>query len=339
MSDAWIREIVIVDNFVDKDLRIDLTPAEGRPFRHLILTGRNGCGKSATLRGLHQATPTLAPYARRAPDGHLLAWFWTKRNPSFKPAGGPTRERDVLEPARVEQMLLNWRTYAAFAEQDGDPDEANLFRERLADFERRLQDLLRPATVKLSFNRHRMATEVSLNGVTSRFNDLPDGPKAVLELWLGIWQAAQARGASGFVLLDEPETHLHAELQERILPFLAATFPGVQFIVATHSAAIAASLDDALVFDLSKKRGWKSEDLHGWRYGRVLTEIFGLDDEYSQSVTAELHRLEALRDLSSRNASEEAEYRSLAGRLAGSSHAMALEIWLRLNDPRLSAAG
>ena len=37
--------------------------------------------------------------------------------------------------------------------------------------------------------------------------------------------------AQGIVLIDELETHLHIELQKKILPFLTKFFPNIQFIV------------------------------------------------------------------------------------------------------------
>lgn len=333
MSEPYVRELRIVDNFVDRDLRIDLTPAEGRPFRHLILTGRNGCGKSATLQGFRRPGDGSPPQVAST-AGPPLQIFAAHRGVRFEEPKGPTRERNVLEPARIEQMLINWRSLGALAAEDGDDEVAGRMRGQIEAFEAGLNRLLAPTVAKLVFWREHLMYRLELDGVKSRFNQLPDGPKAVLELWLGIWHAVAARGAQGYVLIDEPETHLHTGLQERILPFLASAFPEVQLIIATHSAAVAASLDDALVYDLTKKRGWKSEDLHGWRYGRVLTEVFGLDDEYSDAVSAELRQLEALRDLADPSPAEVAELERLAARLSQSSHAMALEVWTRLQLER-----
>lgn len=36
-------------------------------------------------------------------------------------------------------------------------------------------------------------------------------------------------------LVDEIETHLHVDLQKKVLPFLISFFPKIQFIVTTHS--------------------------------------------------------------------------------------------------------
>lgn len=57
----------------------------------------------------------------------------------------------------------------------------------------------------------------------------------------------------GVVLIDEIETHLHLELQKRILKILLTIFPKIQFIVTTHSPFILSSLENATIYDLEKK--------------------------------------------------------------------------------------
>ena len=57
----------------------------------------------------------------------------------------------------------------------------------------------------------------------------------------------------GIVLIDEIETHLHIELQRRILPFLTTLFPNIQFIVNTHSPMILQSIENVVIYDLEKK--------------------------------------------------------------------------------------
>ena len=57
----------------------------------------------------------------------------------------------------------------------------------------------------------------------------------------------------GIVLIDELETHLHYELQKKVLPFLCTVFPNIQFIVSTHSAFILNSIGDAVIYDLENR--------------------------------------------------------------------------------------
>ena len=85
----------------------------------------------------------------------------------------------------------------------------------------------------------------------------------------------------GIVLIDEPETHLHLELQEQVLPLLTSRFPNIQFIVATHSPAVIASIKNATIFDLTTKEIRVSEDVVGRSYSELMVSHFGINNEYS----------------------------------------------------------
>ena len=50
---TYIRSIYVYNNFVDKNFEIDISPVNGEPFRHLILTGKNGNGKTETLNAIN----------------------------------------------------------------------------------------------------------------------------------------------------------------------------------------------------------------------------------------------------------------------------------------------
>ena len=52
------------------------------------------------------------------------------------------------------------------------------------------------------------------------------------------------------VLTDEPENHLHPELQTCLLPSLIQAFPRAQFIVATHNPFIVSSVANSNVYVL-----------------------------------------------------------------------------------------
>jgi putative AbiEii toxin of type IV toxin-antitoxin system len=52
------------------------------------------------------------------------------------------------------------------------------------------------------------------------------------------------------VTIDEPENHLHPELQRTVLATFLTAFPNVQFICATHNPFIVTSVPDAAVYAL-----------------------------------------------------------------------------------------
>jgi hypothetical protein len=151
------------------------------------------------------------------------------------------------------------------------------------------------------------------------------------ELIMRIDAAEVARDAddvSGVLLIDEPELHLHPAMQERILPFLAKTFPRIQIIAATHSPIVLSSLENALIFDLEAREPIPSERVQGKPYGSLMKSHFRITD-VDLKTTAKVRRLVELRDNKSRSSEEEEELRRLAFELADSGQTAALEMYNR----------
>ena len=46
----WLKSVAVSRHFKAADFQVDLSPEEGAEFKHLILTGPNGSGKTTILR-------------------------------------------------------------------------------------------------------------------------------------------------------------------------------------------------------------------------------------------------------------------------------------------------
>lgn len=77
------------------------------------------------------------------------------------------------------------------------------------------------------------------------------GLSAMLELSWQIFLRGQD-SASFTVCIDEPENHLHPELQRVIVPALLDAFPQATFIIATHSPFVVTSTRDCNVYALGR---------------------------------------------------------------------------------------
>lgn len=94
--------------------------------------------------------------------------------------------------------------------------------------------------------------EVILETKTGKFpiDAVSGGIASIIELAWMIYMYAPS-DSTFTVLLDEPENHLHPELQQTLLPNLLESFPNVQFIVATHNPFIISSVESPSIYILN----------------------------------------------------------------------------------------
>jgi predicted ATP-binding protein involved in virulence len=83
--------------------------------------------------------------------------------------------------------------------------------------------------------------------------------KLVLDLscraaYLNPQMGDKANIASGIVLIDEVDLHLHPALQRKVVPMLTELFPNIQFIISTHSPQVISSVKQENVFLLSEHK-------------------------------------------------------------------------------------
>ena len=130
-------------------------------------------------------------------------------------------------------------------------------------FESALRILLDEKSVRLEYDYKHYNFKICQNGREPfGFNELSDGYSSIIYMvsdlilrmdknWLLRDELSQYN-CQGIVLIDELETHLHIELQKKILPFLTEFFPKIQFIVTTHSPYILNSISNARAYDLER---------------------------------------------------------------------------------------
>lgn len=275
--------------------------------------------------GLPAVVPTHETLLAYMPAGRSLR-LQRPRGPSRLDEGQYLRSEGAA--AMLLQFLVNLRMEQALAREDGDDDAADRIGRRFQEFELRFREILDDSQARLEFDRSTFDFRIVLGeGRLVDFDKLPDGIASVLFMWATLMIPAEAilrSGVSdppGWAIIDEPELHLHARLQEMVLPFLITMFPNIQFIVATHSPEVIASIPDATVFDLRSLKAISSHELQGIRYGTILTEHFGIETDFDLDTTRKLRELKVLLDLDPAPESQEhAKMQALVAELSDRPH-------------------
>jgi predicted ATP-binding protein involved in virulence len=192
--------------------------------------------------------------------------------------------------------------------------------------------------LELVFDRQNFNFFIKIDG-KEQFSlaELSDGYSAVISIVTEIMLRMEAAGShaydlEGVVLIDEVETHLHVELQKKILPFLCDFFPKIQFIISTHSPFVLSSVANAVICDLEKRI--VTQDLSGYSYDALIESYFK-SDKYSEILKSKVVRYEALADMPERSDREMDEYFELKHELTSLPKYLAPELDVKLKQIEL----
>lgn len=346
--------------------------------KHLLLTGKNGTGKTTLLKAMEK---TLAAINAQKWNGYknfihsqntnkfnqmtygnfkngidilfneekdldalfakgafVTAFFAATRTTSMEAAHGvediklDTAYAFSHAPANLLlKYLVHLKTQQAYAISEKDAEAADSIEAWFARFEAALRELMDDDTMWLEYNYKNYNFLIHQNGKEPvGFNELSDGYSAAIrivsDLILRMEQNWLLKGTistyniEGIALIDELETHLHIELQRKILPFLTKFFPRIQFIVSTHSPYVLTSISDAVIYDLEKQV--RFEDMSNLSIDDVAEAFFGSED-YSDAMGGKLKRYQELLAKHSLTNEEKVEkteltasLRSVSGKLA-----------------------
>lgn len=162
------------------------------------------------------------------------------------------------------KYLVDLKTQQSFAKNENDNivvENINNWFERL---ESALKSILDDESIRLRFDYKNYNFKIFQEGrVPYGLDELSDGYSSIISIVSDLILRMDKNRASeernylfdieGIVLIDEIETHLHIELQKKILPFLVEFFPNIQFIITTQSPFVLNSIDNAVIYDLEKK--------------------------------------------------------------------------------------
>ena len=157
---------------------------------------------------------------------------------------------------KLVKYMVGLKATQAFAAQKKDTKRVEEIENWFRRFEGVLKSVFEDPSLTLDFDIENFRFSIIQKKRNPfDFNTLSSGYAAVFDIINDLIMRAEKKGDNieGVVLIDEIETHLHLELQKKILPLLVQMYPRIQFIVSTHSPFILSSIDNAVIFDLENK--------------------------------------------------------------------------------------
>jgi len=208
--------------------------------------------------------------------------FFTVTNEPDRPSGQIERRqgyKDCLNGRASVELIQNWCAQMDYAgyRLGHDAVEYVLFKNIVSRFIMELEGLDK-ARVEFSPKLNRLVYSENEGG-GSLVHNLSAGYQSVLCLVMELAYRTALLNPSldslenleGVVLIDEIDMHLHPRWQWKILGALRATFPKVQFIIATHSPIVISSAEDSkLILMENPNKIRELPDAYGYNIGDVL---------------------------------------------------------------------
>lgn len=323
MYNVFLKSIYIDKVRHLKDFNISISDNEKK---HLVITGKNGSGKTSLLDALSKQLGYLATnldakagleLSFNVPSEGLKEHF--DQGDFILAYYKSTRKFDVVIPEHVEKVkfkdnygitesprnefvkyILDLKMTEALAQTSGKTERAKRIHLWFDNFEQLLKEIFEDDSVKLLFDEETFAFSIHQDGRESfDFQGLSDGFAAILDIVVDIMVRMEKHlgwkldfDMPGIVLVDEIETHLHLELQRHVIGFLTKVFPNVQFIITTHSPFILNNADNAIIIDLENKI-CVTDGLRNVTYEGIVRGYFEVD-ELSKELRNKYNRYKEL---------------------------------------------
>jgi len=309
----FIKKIHINQLFHLNDIDI---PIADEKSPHLLITGKNGSGKTVLLnaisdflnaakdgrtadvlsdgRRIELQADLLGSIIERYNRGEfVIAFYQADRKVKMSEPKNPTKpvynkNGDVRETATSQflNFLSDLKIQEALARNENQTKDADAIKGWFEDFEDLLQQIFQDSGLKLEFNYRDYSFRICTEGKRFKFTEVSDGFAAVLDIVADLilkmqddQSLSRVYQKEGIVLIDEIETHLHLELQRVIMPLLTKVFPNIQFIVTTHSPFVLSSMPNAVAYDLEHQE--VLDNLTEYSYESLAEGYFGVKTESS----------------------------------------------------------
>lgn len=300
-------------------------PLSADSRKNLILTGKNGSGKTSVLQELLYTLTVLSEGTSYTPgdfrkveiysnsfdslirkyDSGEFLLSYLRDNRFFKAEISKNIEKVDLKPvysiadspaSDFVRYMVNLKATQAFSKNEGAQQRADEIDAWFRRLESTLRKIYGDNTVKLIFDVETFEFRIKAeNREPFDFNTMSMGYAAVFDIIADLMMRMESQHCydlEGIVLIDEIESHLHVELQKQIVPILTELFPNIQFIMTTHSPFVLNSAPNAVIYDLEKHM-LVENGLTNLPYDGIVESYFGAD-LLSQELRSKFEKYRAL---------------------------------------------
>lgn len=201
-----------------------------------ILLGRNGSGKSTILRNFSGSSPQTTGYISPERGGVI------KYDPGVD--NNMSSNQDWIRASRNQNRFENFRQQSAVQFRNLEVlvlREIEKNRSTGLSFDSTLNSIneLLPAVSIVRSDRGFITTSKA-DGIQIPEESLSSGESELLSLAIEILVFSRKAGTDKTLLLDEPDVHLHPDLQQKLVTFIEdlAISHNFKVVIATHSTAI-----------------------------------------------------------------------------------------------------
>lgn len=183
---------------------------------------------------------------------------------------------------KFEKYLVGYYNYAShLIARESDKTKSAVIDAWFDKIRTDLRSLFEDETLNLEYNPEQQVFYITQNGKEPfRFNNLSSGYSSILSIYADLLMKVELSGIpanemTGIVIIDEIDAHLHVSIQKKIFSFFDSSFPKIQFIVTTHSPFVVQSVNNAIIYDISKMECL--EDLSMYSYQAILKGLLGVE--------------------------------------------------------------
>jgi predicted ATPase len=330
MEDVFVTNIhVSADDDKSTDFDIPLSLSERK---HLIVTGFNGCGKTRFLESLRDNMLSIQQEGvLKSGNNSQLANDSSKNSidlslsfsndissaPNIPVFFFPAYRAKVLKPKETSGSSpekLSFLDYMLKISDDSNnhPENAVLYRQCICGLQGFLQELYEEPKLELKEDLANFNLFIHIpDKKPFAIDQASDGFASLINIYMAIaLLSALINGTIDYripaiVLIDELEAHLHVSLQKRIFPILVRIFPNAQFMVSTNSPFIIIALENAIVFDIEKKKSLERASFYSYT---TIVESYFCTKQHSQFLQEYLVRYREMALKKNRTRKEKAEF-------------------------------